>query len=247
MASLSAKGLIVGIEKVVPRQPIVLCLDTSSSMGQVSDDGAPAPIDLVKHGLNLMYKELCEDKVGRDVSDIYILAFGGSTKQPTTKLKSFGPISEWTPPSELVAKGKTFLGTALLEAKELLKQRIRWYKNEGLRYYEPWIILMTDGRPSTEDVPMAKKARQSLKSTQGDNIENVLLYTFFACEKELLSCDVAQENLAFLRSLYPDGQGEGFLGTLTMDEFSFDAFFQWVSLSASHPGRRHTIRKGNRE
>ena len=72
-----------------------------------------------------------------DASDIYILAFGGSTKQPTTKLKSFGPITEWTPPSELFAKGKTFLGTALLEAKALLEQRVKWYRDEGLLYNKP--------------------------------------------------------------------------------------------------------------
>lgn len=243
MASL--KGIT--FQRVYPRQPVVLCLDTSSSMGQVSDDEAPAPIDLVAHGLNLMYKELCADERGRDASDIYILAFGGSTKHPTTMLKPFGPITEWTPPSELVAKGKTFLGTALLKAKELLEQRVKWYKDEGLRYYEPWIILMTDGRPSPEDVPIAKEARTWIRSAQGCDADDVLLYTFFACEKDLLSCGVAQENLAFLRSLYPDGQGEEFLDILTMDECSFDDFFQWVSHNSSRPGKRPTMRKGVRQ
>lgn len=242
MASL--KGIF---QNVYPRQPVVLCLDTSSSMGRVSDDGAPAPIDLVTHGLNLMYRELCADKIGKDASDIYILTFGGSTKQPITMLKSFGPITDWTPPSELVAKGKTFLGTALLEAKTLLEQRVKWYTEKGLRYYEPWIILMTDGRPSTEDVPIAKEARKWIKSVQGYDADDVLLYTFFACEKDLLTCEIAQENLAFLRSLYPDGQGEEFLETLTMDRHSFDDFFKRVSNSISHPGRQHIVRMRTRQ
>ena len=211
-------------------------------MGQVNDSGAPAPIDLVMNGLRIMHKELCEDNVGKDASDIYILAFGGSTKQPITRLKEFGPITEWTPPQSLAAKGKTFLGAALLEARSLLENRITWYKEEGLRYYEPWIILMTDGRPSTEDLPAAREAQKWLKSAQGDDMDDVLLFTFFACEKELLSSKVAQENLRNLRSFYPDKQGKGFLGTLNMDEFSFRSFFQWVSISASSSGKRRPFR-----
>lgn len=230
--------------RVYPRQPVVLCLDTSSSMGRVSDDGAPAPIDLVTHGLNLMHKELCANKKGVDASDIYILAFGGSTKQPTTKLKSFGPITEWTPPSELFAKGKTFLGTALLEAKALLEQRVKWYRDEGLLYNKPWIILMTDGRPSTEDVPIAEKARKWIKSAQGYDKDDVLLYTFFACEKELLSCEVAQENLAFLRSLYPDGQGKEFLRILSMEEDAFNDLF--ISISVSLSSRQTSLKMSTR-
>ncbi|ETK11032.1 hypothetical protein T230_00060, partial [Tannerella sp. oral taxon BU063 isolate Cell 1/3] len=51
--------------------------------------------------------------------------------------------------------------SAIDEAIVLAEDRKNWYKDQGLGYYRPWIVLMTDGEPDeiSEVSDMAAKLR----------------------------------------------------------------------------------------
>ena len=46
------------------------------------------------------------------------------------------------------------MGSAVCEALHILENRKQEYKSAGVDYYQPWLILMTDGIP-TDDVSEA--------------------------------------------------------------------------------------------
>ena len=125
------------LENPTPRVPIVLCLDTSYSM-----DGAP--IRELANGVKLFYASVCADEIARYSAEIAIVTFGN---QGVQRVADFGPV-EGQPELNFVAGENTPMGQAVCEALDSLENRKREYQKAGVDYYQPWLVLMTDGMPT---------------------------------------------------------------------------------------------------
>ena len=125
------------IENPTPRVPVVLCLDTSGSM-----DGDP--IRELAQGVALFYASVFDDEIARYSAEIGIVTFGNFGVQ---RAADFGPV-EQRPSLTLGAGGVTPMGEAVCEALEMLEERKRQYQEAGVDYYQPWLVLMTDGAPT---------------------------------------------------------------------------------------------------
>ena len=130
------------IENPTPRVPIVLCLDTSYSM-------QGSPIRELSEGVEVFYTSIFDDEVARYSAEIAIVTFGGHVQ----RIADFGPV-EKRPELTFVANGSTPMGEAVCEALHILENRKRTYKDTGVDYYQPWVVLMTDGAP-TDDIAKA--------------------------------------------------------------------------------------------
>jgi uncharacterized protein YegL len=75
--------------------------------------------------------------------DLAVLAFGGSVRL----VQDFCSIEDFEPPA-LSAGGGTPLGEAILKAADMLEERKRQYKQQGIDYYRPWVFMITDGEPT---------------------------------------------------------------------------------------------------
>ena len=128
-----------------PRVPICILLDTSSSM-----EGAP--IDELNEGVKLFIEALKMDEIACYSADISIITFGGDVD----KIIDFGPIDELIVPT-LQASGYTPMGEAAEEGLKNLERRKSEYKNEMVEYFQPWMVLMTDGQPTDEYESSARK------------------------------------------------------------------------------------------
>ena len=128
------------IENPTPRVPITLCLDTSYSM-------SGEPISELRDGVALFYASVYDDEIARYSAEISIVTFGN---QGVQRVADFGPV-ERIPKFPLVAAGYTPMGEAVGNALDILKKRKQEYQNTGVDYYQPWLVLMTDGKP-TDDV-----------------------------------------------------------------------------------------------
>ena len=128
-----------------PRVPICILLDTSSSM-----EGAP--IDELNEGVKLFIEALKMDEIACYSADISIITFGGDVD----KIIDFGPIDELIVPT-LQASGYTPMGEAAEEGLKNLEKRKSEYKNEMVEYFQPWMVLMTDGQPTDEYESSARK------------------------------------------------------------------------------------------
>jgi len=128
------------IDNPTPRIPICLVLDTSGSM-------AGAPINELQEGVSIFYQALEEDEIAKLSAEIAVVTFGNGGVQV---LNDFSSLERQSIP-RLQAGGLTPMGEAIEKALDLLENRKNEYKAAGVDYYQPWMVVMTDGLP-TDDV-----------------------------------------------------------------------------------------------
>ena len=116
----------------------VLVLDTSYSM----DDGS---IDELNAGLKRFQSELLNDKVTRDRLEVAIVTFDSDVKT----IQKPALLTDFTMPS-LSCNGSTCMIDGISEAIDIVDERKQYYKSHGIPYYRPWIVMMTDGYPDSD-------------------------------------------------------------------------------------------------
>ena len=125
------------INNSTTRLPICLCLDVSGSM-------SGAPIDELNQAVRLFYDEIRKDEIAVDSAEICIIAFGSEVEC----LADFATLAVLDTPPMLYANGRTLMGEAVNMALDFLDQRKSEYRGKGVDYYQPWLVLMTDGMPN---------------------------------------------------------------------------------------------------
>lgn len=133
------------VDNPTPRVPVSLCLDTSSSM-------AGEPIEELVRGVNLFYDAIDDDEDAHDSAEINIVEFNSSARL----IHDFASIERLQRISSLEARGTTAMGAGVNMALDSLESRKATYSNKGVLYYQPWLVLMTDGAP-TDSIDQAAK------------------------------------------------------------------------------------------
>lgn len=162
------------VNNPTPRVPICLCLDTSGSMGAVEGDcvqtgetifedgktwnvvtGGTSRIDELISGVRQFYDAIKEDEMAVYSAEICIVIFNDDA----TCVMDFANIERQEELPELIASGDTAMGEGVNLALDLLEERKQEYREKGVDYYQPWLVLMTDGEPngSREELEKAIK------------------------------------------------------------------------------------------
>lgn len=124
------------VENPTARLPVCLVLDTSASM-------TGAPITELQEGVNTFFAQLLADDVAKYSAEVAVVTFGGNVDMAV----DFAAVTRQTVPS-LTAGGMTPMGEAVEKALELLQTRKDEYRRAGVDYYQPWLVIMTDGAPT---------------------------------------------------------------------------------------------------
>jgi len=188
------------VENPTARVPICLVLDVSSSM-----DGEP--IRELNEGVRLFFDAIRSDDVAQYAAEICIVTFGDAV----TKKLDFMSVERQEVPT-LYASGMTPMGEGVSLALDLLEARKGDYKRAGVDYYQPWMVVMTDGAP-TDDISAAATRIRSL-----------------VAEKKLTVFPIAigeAANLNTLATLSPTRP------PLRLQGLNFREFFTWLSRSVS--------------
>ena len=127
-----------------PRCPCILLLDVSGSMNG-------RPINELNAGLVTFRDELLADPLALKRVELGIVTFG-----PVHVEQSFTSAANFFPPI-LFAQGDTPMGAAITTALDMVEERKREYRANGISYYRPWIFLITDGAPTDEWQAAANK------------------------------------------------------------------------------------------
>lgn len=154
-----------------PRCPCVLLLDTSGSM-------AGMPIAQLNDGVRTFRQELLQDPLATKRVEVAIVTFG-----PVSIETDFHTVPNFHP-RELETTGDTPMGEAILTGIDMITRRKKEYKENGIAYYKPWIILITDGTPTDEWAKAAAAVR-----TGEDNKS----FAFFAIGVENANMDVLKQ------------------------------------------------------
>jgi len=135
------------------RVPIVLCLDCSPSMSGDAKWGASPdldgiPIDELNEGVQMFFNAVKNDDIAKMSAEISIVAFSSIIEQ----ILDFDYIENITTPKvELEMQyGGTSIGNAVKKSIEVLESRKKEYSEAGVDYYQPWLVLMTDGSPTDD-------------------------------------------------------------------------------------------------
>lgn len=142
------------------RVPVCLCLDLSGSMGTIESgnyvetgeteiidgkkyiivEGGTTRLDELLGGIELLFESIREDEMAIDAAEIAIIGFNDIARC----YLDFDHIENQKVP-ELYASGNTAMGEGVNLALRLLEERKEFYKSKGIQYYQPWLVLMTDG------------------------------------------------------------------------------------------------------
>lgn len=131
-----------------PRCACMLVLDTSGSM-------AGAPINELNAGLLDFVKAVQEDEVAACSVEIGVIT-AGSRVQELLPMTGASQIDHLQP---LSASGATPLGEAVRLALRRLDERKVEYKRNGIAYYQPWLVIISDGAPTDQWTDAAASAR----------------------------------------------------------------------------------------
>ena len=191
-----------------PRCPCVLLLDNSGSMNG-------EPIAQLNMGVQTYKDAIVADSLARKRVETAIVLFGGGNVQVAS---DFATVDEFNPPV-ITAGGDTPMGAAILQAIDMVKQRKGQIKANGLKCYQPWIFLITDGAPTDEWHMAAAQVTQGVQSKD---------FAFFAVGVEGANFDILKQ-ISVARE------------PLKMTGLRFQALFAWLSqslksVSRSKPG-----------
>lgn len=188
-----------------PRCPCVLLLDVSGSM-------SGAPINELNAGLAVFKDELAADALAMKRVEVAIVTFGPTKiEMPFTSASTFYP-------SVLSTQGDTPMGSAIMQALELVKDRKNEYRANGISYYRPWVFLITDGGPTDAWKTAAAAVHEGEASKQ---------FAFFAIGVKGTNLDVLKQ----ISAREP----------LSLEGLKFRELFSWLSsslrsVSRSTPG-----------
>ena len=157
------------------RLPICFCIDTSDSMGVIVDgfenmkstgqkvftdqreyeivEGGISLMDKIHEGLKNFYDAVKDDDMACDSCESAIVTFNDRAKL----YEGFSSVDEKSVPnfSSLIG-GNTNVTPAIRMALDLLAKQKEFYKNNKISYFQPWLVLFTDGLP-TDDVSAIKR------------------------------------------------------------------------------------------
>lgn len=182
------------------RVPISLVLDVSGSM-----EGPP--IAELNRAIVWFMQALQQDEIAASAAEVNVVTFGGHVNV----VAPFRDINRQQI-SRLGANGNTPMGGAVITALAELDQVKRQYQETGTDYYQPWLVLMTDGAP-TDDITQAVNECQ--KRVAGRKLTVFPIAIGHAANVTVLS--------QFSQHLPP----------MRMDAVNLTEFFSWLSASVS--------------
>lgn len=226
------------------RVPVCICIDTSGSMGAIEGGdfrptgervfcdgqwwdiatGGVTRIDELQKGIEKFYNAVRSDEVAVYSTEICIVEFNDSAKC----VVDYANIYCQPEIPKLIATGETAMGEGVNLALDLLEKRKNEYKDAGVDYYQPWLVLMTDGYPNGNAQELERAVERTVELV---NMNKITVFPI-GIGKE--------SDMNTLNRFSPKRSA------LRLQGLKFEELFSWLSssiikVSQSTPGERITL------
>ena len=181
----------------VAKLPVCLCLDTSGSMYDC--------IGELTEGVGEFFKAISGDEMARLCCEISVTTFDSNVNV----VQEFAMVDQCRVP-ELRAYGGTEMFAGIARALSMLDSKKEEYKNAGVDYYQPWLVVMSDGAPNSIDQSII----DDLQKRQEDKKLTVFCLGIGS-----------GADMELMRRLTKK--------VMKLKEHSFSAFFEWLGKSVS--------------
>jgi uncharacterized protein YegL len=132
---------------------VALVLDTSSSMAGDS-------IDQLNYGIQNFIREIMADKPNLGQK----LELGIITFDTDVRRVSEPKLAEFINFKPLSVNGTTMMVNGVREGIKMVSQRKQWYKSTGQMYFRPWVIMITDGDPDSDQQGELPKLTEEIRA-----------------------------------------------------------------------------------
>lgn len=237
MKNTNRRNAVLRVEDLVnnptPRVPICLCLDTSGSMGRTfggtktgktiySDGqqwnvvtGGTCCISEMQLGIEQFYKAIRGDENASYSAEIAIVTFDDKA----ACVEDFANIDRQEEVPKLRAMGNTAIGKEVNLALDLLEKRKAEYKEKGVDYFQPWLVLMTDGTPNGDREALIRAINRTRDYVNSDKLTVFPIGIGEAADMQILNQFSPKRRALRLQGL------------------QFKEFFSWLSQSVSQTSK----------
>ena len=170
------------------------------------------PIDELNEGVRLFYDTIKDDEVAAYSAEISIVTFGGTKAE---YMADFASLQLQPNPPVLFASGLTPMGEAVNMGLDLLERRKEEYKDAGVDYFQPWLVLMTDGIPNGKPEELTRAINRTVELVNSKKLTVFPIGIGKEADMNILS--------QFSPKRSP----------LRLQGLKFKEFFQWLSKSVS--------------
>ncbi|NEO33168.1 MAG: VWA domain-containing protein [Symploca sp. SIO3C6] len=139
---------------IEPRIPVMLLLDTSSSM-------SGERINYLNAGIAAFKREVEEDPKVAQYLDLAITTFNSNGRT----IQEFVPIHQFLLP-QLSAEGETAMGKGIELALNAVENRKISYEKNNIQYRTPWLFLIIGSPPTDNWQKGAQRIRQTVQAHQ---------------------------------------------------------------------------------
>jgi uncharacterized protein YegL len=196
------------VENPTPRVPVSLCVDTSLSM-----EGDKI-LELVR-GVNVFLDAVDGDDDAHDAAEISIVEFNSTAQL----IQDFASVDRLQRVNSISPTGATWMGEGVNLALDTLENRKAMYSGSGVLYYQPWLVLMTDGQPNGSHAEFERAVQRVVAMVAAKKL------TVFPIG---IGADADMAALARFSPNRPP---------LRLKDLNFKEFFEWLSRSVSRVSR----------
>ena len=193
------------VENPTTRLPVCLCLDVSNSM-----EGDP--VNELNEGIGLFFYELKKDEIAFYSAEVAVVTFGGFDAKC---LLDFANLERVPKPPKLEAVGMTPMGEGVNLALDLLEKRLNEYREKGVDYFQPWLVLMSDGSPNGDETELERAIQRVSELEHSKKLTVITIGIGKDADMEVLA------------KFSPDKS------PLKLKGLKFKDFFSWLSKSVS--------------
>ena len=200
------------VNNPTPRVPICLCLDTSGSMAAVEGACETTGETIYQDGRtwNIATGGIRRvDELQKGVEKFVTF------DSKATCVMDFANLDRQEKIPQLRPTGDTAMGEGVTLALDLLKKRKQEYKDKGVDYYQPWLVLMTDGVPNGNPEQLNRAINRTRKMVD---------------ERKLTVFPIGIGNESDMSVLDKFSPGRK---ALKLQGMKFQEFFAWLSKSVS--------------